>query len=406
MKIVNIEEDFHPLAGYQLNILAKYFSKMGHEVVIVTSEIEKMKPKFLNFFGKNELELWDREYENKYGVSIKRMPVYGYFNRKNFYKFGIFKYIKTLIEIKKMKPDILFIHGNEQTISILSFLLYKFMKVPYITDDHMVAMALEGNKRKKFFAMYKKYIAPILVKNGITDIRTQNEDFVEKYLGIPLSQAPWISVGSDTMLFHPDINVRKKFRNEYQISEDEFVVIYAGKLDWEKGGLLLADTFIEKFSEKAVTLIVVGTTSNDEYGNKVEETFKQSQNRILRFPTQNYENLAKFYQSADLGVFPRQCSLSFYDIEACGVPVVSEDNNINVDRLQFGNGLYFKSGEVEDFRNKIRDILELSASDYKTMSDNSANYVKNNYNYETIAKDYMHEILESIRKYNEKERGR
>ena len=402
MRIVNIEEDFHPLAGYQLNILAKYFAMMGHEVIIVTSEIEKMKPKFTSFFGKENLEQWDKEYEDKYNVKILRRPVSGYFNRKNFYKLGIFKYIKTLIEIKKMKPDILYVHGNEQTISILSFLLYRYMNIPYITDDHMVAMALEGNERKLFFCMYKKIVAPILINNKITDIRTQNEDFVEKYLGIPLDQAPWISVGSDTMLFHRNSEVRRKFREDNNISEDEFVVIYAGKLDWEKGGQLLADTFKEKIGTNGVILIVVGNTNSDEYGEKVENTFKSSQNKILRFPTQTYEALAEFYQASDLAVFPRQCSLSFYDVQACGIPVVSEDNNINADRLQFNNGLSFRAGDINDFRNKITWIMRMSKEEYNKMSDNAENYVKESYNYDSIAKEYMNEIMKSCEHFRKK----
>ena len=402
MRIVNIEEDFHPLAGYQLNILAKYFAKMGHEVIIVTSEIEKMKPKFTNFFGNEDLECWDKEYEDKYNVKILRRPVSGYFNRTNFYKLGIFKYVKSLMEIKKMKPDILYVHGNEQTISILSFILYKFMNIPYITDDHMVAMALEGNERKRFFGIYKKIIAPILIKNRITDIRTQNENFVEKYLGIPLDQAPWISVGSDTMLFHRNSKMRQKFRKDNSISEDEFVVVYAGKLDLEKGGQLLADTFVEKLGAKGVTLIVVGNTNADDYGKKVENTFKKSQNRIIRFPTQTYEALACFYQASDLAVFPRQCSLSFYDVQACGIPVVSEDNNINIDRLQFNNGLSFRSGDVNDFRNKIVQIMKMSKEERNKMSHNAEQFVMKNYNYDSIAKKYMVEIMKSCECFGKK----
>lgn len=38
MKIVHVEDFFHPDAGYQINILPKYMAKMGHEVVVITSE--------------------------------------------------------------------------------------------------------------------------------------------------------------------------------------------------------------------------------------------------------------------------------------------------------------------------------------------------------------------------------
>ena len=403
MKIVQIEEIFHPKAGYQPNVLSKYWARDGHEVVIVSCEYSKMTSKFTSFFGVENIEAQDKEYENKYGVKIVRAPVYGHFDRRNFYKFGIVKYVKTLRMIKRMKPDILFVHGNEQVISMLAFIMYKYMNIPYITDSHMVAMAMEGKPRTLFYKIYRRIITPIIIKNKITNIRTQDENFVEKYYGIPLSQCPWISVGSDIMLFHRDIQVRNSFRNELNILESEFVVIYAGKLDWEKGGQLLADAFKEKFDNRQIVLIVVGNTKDDEYGQKVDDTLSMSENRILRFPTQDYEELAKFYQIADLAVFPRQCSLSFYDVQACGVPIVSEDNNINVDRLKFGNGLYFKSNDINDFREKVMSIVNMPKTEYSRMSENAERYVMDSYSYDIIAKQYIEEMKNSIKRFNKGE---
>ena len=202
------------------------------------------------------------------------------------------------------------------------------------------------------------------------------------------------------MLFYPDMQARRKFREEHKITDTDFVVIYAGKLDQEKDGLLLAKSFKRVFNSKKITLVVVGNTNDDEYGKVVEATFRSSENRVLRFPTQNYETLAVFYQAADLAVFPRQCSLSFFDVQACGIPIVSENNNINVDRLQFGNGLCFRSGDIKDFREKVTKISNLSSDEYKKMSDNAYNFVVQNYNYENIAKQYVDEMLRSIERYH------
>ena len=50
MRIVQIEDFFHPNAGYQVNILSKYFSKAGHDVTIVTAELEKLPEYLTGFF--------------------------------------------------------------------------------------------------------------------------------------------------------------------------------------------------------------------------------------------------------------------------------------------------------------------------------------------------------------------
>lgn len=90
------------------------------------------------------------------------------------------------------------------------------------------------------------------------------------HLGIPKEQTPFISFGTDTILFSPSENVRKSFRKEHQIREEDFVVVYTGKLTEPKGGKLLAEVFKDKF-EASVVLVCVGTPTNDEYGQQVKK---------------------------------------------------------------------------------------------------------------------------------------
>ena len=51
-KIVHIEDFFHPDAGYQVNILAKYLAKANYDVYIITAEFEKIPDYLTDFFGK------------------------------------------------------------------------------------------------------------------------------------------------------------------------------------------------------------------------------------------------------------------------------------------------------------------------------------------------------------------
>lgn len=83
---------------------------------------------------------------------------------------------------------------------------------------------------------------------------------------------------------------------------------------------------------------------------QIEARFQQSPNRIIRFPTQKYVDLAPFFQSADLALIPVQCSLSLFDLNAAGVPVLAEDNDVNVVRCGYGNGWTFRAGDLQDFQ--------------------------------------------------------
>jgi glycosyltransferase involved in cell wall biosynthesis len=393
MRIVHIEDFFHPNAGYQINILPKYMVKQGHSVTIISSEMEKIPDGLTVFFGKDDINKYDDEYMSKTGVTIVRLPLKNFISGRAVFTNELFE------KVKKLKPDILYIHGNDTLTAMRYLLKLKKIKIPVVMDSHMLEMASVNKFNKIYRLLYKKVFAPIIIKNKITVIRTQDDEYVEKCLGIPLLQCPWISVGSDTLLFHPDNFTKEQFRISNNIKNEDFVILYTGKLDESKGGLFLAQAFERKLNtNRNVVLIVVGNT-NGEYGQMVDEVFERSENRIIRFPTQKYMELAKFYQSANLSVFPKQCSLSFYDAQACGLPVLSEDNNINIARLQHNNGFVFKSGDIEDFRLKIKEFANMSETEYQKKGDNAFEFVRNNYDYKDIADQYTDVLVNEVKKF-------
>ena len=397
MNIVHIEDFFHPNAGYQLNILAKYMVKQGHSVTIITSQMDKVPDNLTKFFGKDEIERKDNEYTHKYGVNIIRLPIKGYISGRAVFDNNLFK------TVDKLKPDVLFVHGNDTLTGMRFLLRLKRINSAIVMDNHMLEIASINKFSKLFRLLYSKVFSPIIVNNKIPVIRTQDDLYIEKCLGIPLSQCPWISVGSDTLLFHPDERTKKIFRERNNIDKDDFVILYAGKLDESKGGKLLAQAFFEKFNvNKKIVLIVVGNTKGDVYGNEIEELFSKSKNRIIRFPTQKYTDLPQFYQAADLSVFPKQCSLSFFDVQACGLPVIAEDNNINIDRLKHGNGFTFKAGDINDFREKILKCVDMDETEFKQMKKNAYNYVRDNYDYKNIAEQYTNILVNEYKKYQRK----
>ena len=390
MRIVNVEDFFHPDAGYQINILAKYLAKFGHDVTIVTAEMEYIPESLTSFFGKDDIERKDLDYTKQTKVNIIRLPLKGFISGRAVFTGELFDVIK------RIQPDILFVHGNDTLTGMRILRKNKKLGVPIIFDSHMLDIATRNRLSFAFHLIYRLLYTPIIKRHHYQVIRTQNDPFVEKRLGIPLAQAPWVSYGSDTSLFHPDATVKEKFRTENQIQDDDFVVVYTGKLDEAKGGKLLANVFLKKFNTKRnIVLLVIGGTSG-EYGSEVESIFLKSENRIIRFPTQKYCELAKFYQAADLSIFARQCSLSFYDAQACGLPVLSEDNSINVDRCGHGNGWNFISGDVEDCRRVIERITGMSVSDYSLYSRAAYKYIQENYDYEKKVREYEKIMINEI----------
>lgn len=306
--------------------------------------------------------------------------------------------------MERVKPDVLFVHCVE-TLTAMRFIL-RGPRYPMMFDSHMLSMASGNRFAKAYETVFRYTITPKIVNRRYDVIRTQDDDYVNSHLGIPKEQTPFISFGTDTIIFHPSQDARKKFREDNGIGQNDFVVVYTGKLTEAKGGKLLAETFKEKF-DTPITLVCVGTPACDEYGRQVKRLLDESENRIIMFPTQNYLDLPQFYQMADLSIFPKQCSMSFYDAQACGLPVLSEDNNVNVDRCRHGNGDNFRAADVQDFRNKIIKFATMSGKMRKTYEDNSRAFIEGGYDYADIAKQYTDYLKKAVGRHrNDGETGK
>jgi glycosyltransferase involved in cell wall biosynthesis len=402
MRFVHVEDFIHPDAGYQVNLLARLQVKQGHEVYIVTAEMDKI-PEFLTaFFGRTNMQERDQRYYQLTGAKIIRIPLLGFYSGRAIFHPKLFKAVNAL------QPDVVFVHG-EDTVTGMQF-IRKAHKLPYpiVLDCHMLEMASMNRFRDVFRFFYKRFITPRILKNKIPLIRVVDVDYVEKCLGIPLEKTTLLSFGTDTDFFSVDEKAKHAFREQHQLNDDDFVVIYAGKLDAFKGGKFFAETIQKKLVAKngrRIVFLVVGNTAGD-YGQEVENMLEKSDNVILRFPTQTYTGLRDFYQAADLSVFPKQCSMSFFEVQSCELPVVFEDNEINTQRAQFGNALTFQSGNSDDFRGKILQCAEMNPLDYESMKKASRKYIRDNYDFVPIAQKFSDIMVAEVEKKCLKDSGR
>ena len=394
MRILHIDETFHPSYGYQVNPLAKVQQKQGNDVFIATPTKEYLYPVYKEFGDDgSKLAEEDNTYETTTGVKIIRVPAKGYLMKRLIYGRKIFEVVD------QVKPDVIFVHCVE-TLTAMRFLMRK-MNYPMMFDSHMLSMASDNKFVKAYEFVYRLIFTNIIKRKQYDVIRTQDDNYVNEHLGIPIEQTPFISFGTDTMLFAPSKEIRETFRRKNKIDENEFVVVYTGKLTEAKGGKILAEAFRKKF-DKPIILICVGTPPDTKYGQEVKEILSQSENRIIMFPTQNYMDLPQFYQMADLSVFPKQCSMSFYDAQACGLPVVSEANDVNMDRCSHENGLNFEMGSVADFRKKIMYFAQMQPEKISNYRKNARTFVEENYDYGYIASEYTSYLQKAIDRYNKK----
>ena len=383
VRIVYICDFFHPDAGYHPNLLSKYWARFGHEVYMLTSELERMPSSLTRFFDCDDIQAKDRRFAEEYGVQIIRCPIWRFVSGRSVYKGEIFR------QIRLLDPDVVYVNGNDTLIGMQLTAACRRHSFGLVMDSHMLDMASHNKFKALYRLFYRKMLAPVILKNEIPVIRAQNDDYVEKHLGIPLARSPWISFGSDMLLFHPDAAVRQARRAACGIAQDAFVILYAGKINKIKGLDLFAQAIRQRFDAKReVCIVLVGSTEGAQ-GAQLEQALAESENRVLRFPTQKYTDLPPFYQMADLAVFPRQCSLSFFDVQACGLPVVFEDNNISVERSAAGNARVFPADDAAGLRTALEAFIAMEPAQFAVWRENAVAYIRRAYDYEEKARAYI-----------------
>lgn len=394
MKIVQIEDFFHPDAGYQINVLSKVLASRGHDVTIVCALNLDIFPESLRtFFGTSGVEESDKLYSEKYGVKILRVPAKGYYSGRAL--FGS----ETYHLIESLNPNVLFVHGNDSLSGMYYAWKASKLSFPVVMDSHMLEVATKNRFANLYRAVYRLLFASRINAQRIKVIRVQDDPYVIDKLGIDRDNAPYIGFGSDTDLFYPDEGSKQAGRHRYGIPLDAIVVLYAGKLDESKGGMLLARALEKRFESSSLYFVIAGNASG-ERAKEFESLISKSENRVLRLPTHKYPDLPKLYQIADLALFPAQCSLSYFDVQASGLPVIVDDGTpVNTDRVSHGNGFQFQEGSVEGLRTCIETYAGLSLLERERLKEASVRLIRDNYSYDHIAELYEECFEKAISDY-------
>jgi hypothetical protein len=301
MKILLIEDFFHPHAGYNINILSKYFSLYGHEVIILSTELNVIREHQKTYMRSSQV-ISDEDFFKSYNVKIIRIKCYGIISDRHIWAKSVFS------KIMDLKPDLVFVHDNDTFVSIIYLLVYlKKIGVPVIFDSHMTEVASKNKFAFLFRFGYKIFITPKIVMNNINVVRTLDDDFVQKAFGIPESLSPVISFGSDIELFKPNPEYKNELRLRYNISDKDLVFVYSGKLSQDKKGLFFAESILETFSNNGVkknaVFLIISSVEGD-YGLAVENKLSYSENRIIRIPFMKYTELPVNFNLADVAVIP------------------------------------------------------------------------------------------------------
>lgn len=187
-----------------------------------------------------------------------------------------------------------------------------------------------------------------------------------------------------------------KVRYNYNIKEDEIVIMYSGRLVPEKGIMELEKAVIKLISNFKVKLIIVGGngySSNIEtkYVKKLKEIAKPYKNNIIFMGFIDYQEINKIYSIADIGVVPSLCNDAFnlttVEFMIKGIPIVISDKGAMKEIIndkcgliahvndKFVQNLYLQIKELVQNK-ELRRIMGVE-SKKRAMNFSSDNYYNN-----------------------------
>lgn len=388
MKILFIVDYYQPQLGYGSYWINREFAKMGHEVLILTSNYYYPFPNYESTAGTilGGRELKPGCYESEGVKVIREKMFFEIFTRAIFFNHK--KYIQ------EFNPDIVFVDKTVSFNTLVACVLkrrfgYKLVSI----DAHLPSgfFATGNVPLKRFFYFIFRLLFSNFVNNSVDKFIAVQEgtlSIMRKYYGIR-KHIVHIPLGTDPYIYHFDRRSRQMIRKHFNISPREFVIIYTGKIIKEKGVHILFKAFnILKRKGVRCKLMLVGSAA-DEYRNYCLSFLEKNYiDDVIWVGFKKAIELYKYYSAADVGVWPLQESMSMNDAASCELPFIANDRIGVKLRVSNDNALLYRKGSPRDLAEKILYLYK-NPRIRKQMGKRGRELVLRSLSWRKIAENYL-----------------
>lgn len=267
------------------------------------------------------------------------------------YDYEFTKKTTAIASISDFKPDHLLIYG---WYSPTHFKLLRHFKnkvnILFRGDSNLLnRLPWWKNSVKTLFLKWVYSHVDTALYAGIN-----NKAYFKKY-GLKESQLKFVGhvIDNDRFANHQSTG---EVRNQMGISDQDLLVLFAGKFNDNKNPLLLLKAFVEiKLKNTHLLFIGSGILAKE----LAAETAKHTNVHIL--PFQNQQIIPTFYNACDLFCLPSKSEswgLAINEAMACGKAIlVSNKCGAATDLVKQENGLVFNHNELPDLKNKLKYLL-------------------------------------------------
>ena len=209
----------------------------------------------------------------------------------------------------------------------------------------------------------------------------------------------------DTDKFNKEVSKEERIalRKKLGLSEEDFVILYVGRLIQVKGILELIKSVLS-ISDKNIKLLVVGSANFGKYGfspyaKKVKKLCKKNRNRIVATGYVDNSEIYKYAMAADIQCVPslweEAAGLVTIEAMAYGIPTIVTNSGGMTEYVTEENALIIeRDGIAEKLKNAIcylKDNPEL-----RNQMSKNAKIQSKKYGEETYYKNFVKIVYEII----------
>lgn len=384
MKIVHIMGWYIPKMGYQENFLPAEQKKLGVDVEIITSdrvpEYKGYERNVGSIIGGRIIGTGIFEENN---VKIHRLPSLFEMDGQILLK-GLIK------KLKQLKPDIVQAHGAFSPLTLQVVMWSKYLNYSVFIDDHSheTNFYIDSLAKRIYIILIKLFY--FIYRNRVCfwmPVTYSAKQILQSVLKIPDEKITLLPLGADQSRFKKSKELRKFGRTESGIKDDGLLILSSGKFDERKDIYFLIKAFEKVYEEYPnIRLLLLGSGS-EEYIMKLKDMINSAgldKNVIFKNFVPNSE-LSKYYNAADIGVWPGDPSITVIEAVATGLPVIIPANDPAYQILVESNAsICFERGNIESLSTAILKLIKNQNMRYKLI-ENNLNLVEKTLSWNKVA---------------------
>lgn len=318
MKIVMLCDLYDEKLQYQENLLAKYYTKHGHELTIIAATFNSATAYHANAYNKNDpaREYWDG------AAKVIKLP----------YEFNILHKLRRFGGVGEIlnheQPDLIFVHDIHLNLSDAAAYKRRHPDCRIIMDYHadytnsaknwVSLNILHKVIRRRFLHRYKSYIDKILPVVPMSAI------FLNEVYGIPKDEMDLLPLGADMDLAKQIIadNAGLAVRAQLGIPLDAIVIFTGGRLAPLKETHRLLDAFL-RLDDPTIHIVVAGAAANgeDDYVRRLVDQCAGNQ-RAHFVGWVSAQDVYRYMDACDFAIFPGSQSVLWQQAMSVGLPLI------------------------------------------------------------------------------------